>query len=94
MGELVPMKYRYIGNAFLYLFGLPSSGFGPAISYSFIQTPLGWRGVYWLLLSFNGFALVLWTCFYFPPSFHKKHKDDIDNKLYWIKVIHLTISAS
>lgn len=86
MGELVPMKYRYFGNAWIYLFGIPGSGFGPAISYAFVQSPLGWRGVYWLLLALNGLAFVLWTLFYFPPSFHKKHRDDIDSKMYWVKV--------
>jgi MFS family permease len=78
MGELVPMKYRYIGNAGLYMFCLPGSGFGPVISYAFVQSPLGWRGVYWLLLALNGVAFILWCCFYFPPSFHKKHKNDVD----------------
>jgi MFS family permease len=85
MGELVPMKYRYLGGAFLYLFGLPGSGFGPVVSYAFSQSAVGWRGVYWVLLAFNGLTLILWTCFYFPPSFHKKHRDDIDSKMYWIK---------
>jgi hypothetical protein len=86
MGELVPMKYRYIGNAGLYLFCLPGSGFGPVISYAFVQSSVGWRGVYWLLLAFNATALILWVLFYFPPSFHKKHRNDIDSKMYWVKV--------
>jgi MFS family permease len=87
MGELVPMKYRYLGGAILYLFGLPASGFGPVISYAFsTETTVGWRGVYWLLLAFNGLALILWTAFYFPPSFHKLHRNDIDSKMYWLKV--------
>lgn len=86
MGELVPMKYRYVGNAFLYLWCLPGSGFAPVISYAFqSQTATGWRGVYWLLLAFNGVALALWTAFYFPPSFHKLHRNDVDSKMYWIK---------
>ena len=86
MGELVPMKYRFLGGAFLYLFPLPTSGFGPAVSYAFqTETSVGWRGVYWVLLGMNGFALILWTVFYFPPSFHKLHRDDVDSKVYWIK---------
>ena len=86
VGELVPMKYRFFAGAFLYLFPLPTSGFGPAISYAFqTQTEVGWRGVYWVLLAMNGLALILWTVFYFPPSFKKLHRDDVDSKMYWIK---------
>jgi MFS family permease len=80
------MKYRYIGNAFLYCFTLPGSGAGPSIAFAFIEKPIGWRGVYWLLLAMNGAALVCWTLFYFPPSFHKKHRGEEKGEVsYWIK---------
>jgi hypothetical protein len=43
MGELVPMKYRYVCNAFLYIFTILGSGFGPVISYAFqSETSVGW----------------------------------------------------
>ncbi|KXJ90089.1 fungal trichothecene efflux pump [Microdochium bolleyi] len=85
MGELVPMKYRFLGNAFLYLFCIPGSGIAPVIGYKMVQSSLGWHGVYWILLGINGIALILWVLFYFPPSFGKKHAGDINSKMYWIK---------
>ncbi|KAF2403745.1 MFS general substrate transporter [Trichodelitschia bisporula] len=87
IGELVPMKYRYYGNSAIYVFSIAGSGFGPAISMAFVAhyPNLGWRGVYWLLLAINGAALACWALFYFPPTFHDKHKRDIDSKMYWIK---------
>ncbi|CAK7198048.1 hypothetical protein SEUCBS139899_000706 [Sporothrix eucalyptigena] len=88
MGELVPMRYRYIGNAFLYCFTFPGSGTGPSISYAFVQKPVGWRGVYWLILGIEAAALVCWTLFYFPPSFSKMHareRGEQSTKTYWIK---------
>lgn len=70
----------------MYLFGIPGSGFGPAIAYSFVKNySVGWRGIYWLLLGGQVVALACWTLFYFPPNFHKKHRRDIDSKIYWIK---------
>ncbi|KJR86888.1 siderophore iron transporter [Sporothrix schenckii 1099-18] len=88
MGELVPMRYRYVGNAFLYCFTFPGSGVGPSIAFAFVQRPVGWRGVYWLLLALEGAALVCWVLFYFPPSFAKVHADARGaqaTKTYWIK---------
>lgn len=44
--ELVPMRYRFFCNSWLYLWTLPISGFGPAVSQAFIlYTPVGWRGL-------------------------------------------------
>jgi MFS family permease len=87
IGELVPMKQRYIFGAILYAFGYPGSGFAPAIATSFITRypSVGWRGVYWLLLAGNVAALACWVLFYFPPSFEKKHKGGIESKMYWVK---------
>ncbi|CAK7210045.1 hypothetical protein SCUCBS95973_000659 [Sporothrix curviconia] len=88
MGELVPMRYRYLGNAFLYLFTFPGSGTGPSIAYAFIQKLVGWRGVYWLILAIEAAAAVCWTLFYFPPSFSKMHaaeRGEQATKTYWIK---------
>lgn len=43
--ELVPMKYRFLVNSWLYIWTLPISGFGPAVSKAFIlYTSVGWRG--------------------------------------------------
>jgi MFS family permease len=86
MGELVPMKHRYIAHAAMYAFGYPGGGFAPVIGAAFVayHPNVGWRGVYWFLLGVQVLTLALWTCFYFPPSFQKKHKTDINSKKYWI----------
>ncbi|KAJ4296443.1 hypothetical protein N0V90_006488 [Kalmusia sp. IMI 367209] len=88
IGELVPMKHRYFAIGIIYCFTLGSSGFGPAISASFVsQHPnVGWRGVYWLLLAMNIAAFICWTAFYFPPTFEDKHKGDENrSKMYWLR---------
>ncbi|KAK0392755.1 hypothetical protein NLU13_2250 [Sarocladium strictum] len=88
MGELVPIKYRYMGIAFLYFFTIPGSGFAPSITYAFMSNwpELGWRGIYWFILAINGAALICWTCFYFPPSFRKKHQFEEHATVgYWLK---------
>jgi len=86
--EIVPVKYRYIASAAVYSFCIPGSGIAPIISYAFIQysPSVGWRGVYWLLLGINGLAVACWVCFYFPPTFDKKHRHDPHaSKAYWVK---------
>ncbi|KAK4565373.1 hypothetical protein LTR86_003990 [Recurvomyces mirabilis] len=89
MGELVPIKHRYLINAILYVFCIPGSGFGGIISYSFaVHYPsISWRGPYWILVGINAVALVLWALFYFPPTFDMKHKDQgtASKKAFWIK---------
>lgn len=86
------MRYRYVGNGLMYLFGIAGSGVGPSVSYAFIDRypSVGWRGIYWLLLGVNGLALILWTAFYFPPTFTKKHQSQLDGEdkssvWYWIR---------
>ncbi|KAF2465115.1 MFS general substrate transporter [Lindgomyces ingoldianus] len=88
VGELVPMRHRYVAIGVTYAFTYGSSGMGPAISTSFITyyPSVGWRGVYWLLLAMNTAAFLCWTAFYFPPTFDEKHKNDENrSKLYWLK---------
>ncbi|CAG9993119.1 unnamed protein product [Clonostachys byssicola] len=87
LGELIPLKWRYVGNAFLYLFTIPS-GLAPSIDYGFMQSypNVGWRGLYWQILALNGAALICWVLFYFPPSFEKKHRNEENSSvLYWLK---------
>lgn len=46
--EIVPMKYRFIVNSWLYLWTLPTSAFGAAVSKAFIlYTSAGWRWYDW-----------------------------------------------
>lgn len=89
LGELVPMKYRYVINAIIYLFCIPGSGLGGLVAYGFIvhNPGVSWRGLYWLLVAINGAALICWVLFYYPPTFDIKHKDqgDASKKMFWIK---------
>lgn len=73
--ELVPMRARFWSVAFIYLFSIPGSGFGPAISEAFINRypGVGWRGTFYFLIAINVAALASWICFYWPPNFERKH---------------------
>ncbi|TPX09104.1 uncharacterized protein E0L32_001633 [Thyridium curvatum] len=84
MGEIVPIRYRYLGSAAVYIFCIPGSGVAPSIAYAFVNSSVGWRGIYYLLTAVNVVALICWVLFYFPPSFDKKHRGDSRTKTYWI----------
>lgn len=77
-GELVPMKYRFVANAVVYVIGIPATAAGPIISNSFLiyHPSVGWRGNYYLLIALNAIALICWVLFYHPPSFHMKHENE------------------
>jgi MFS family permease len=84
IGELVPVKYRFLMNAIIFIFSLPTAGFGAAISTAFIvHTNAGWRWVYYLLIILNGVTALLYAVFYFPPTFHQKHGRDTVSS--WLK---------
>ncbi|KAJ4366143.1 hypothetical protein N0V83_007778 [Neocucurbitaria cava] len=77
IGELVPVKYRFIFNAIIFVFSFPTAGFGAAVSTAFItKTEAGWRWAYYLLIIINGLTTLLYAAFYFPPTFHQKHGRD------------------
>lgn len=78
LGELVPMKYRFLGNSVVYLMEVPCLALAPVISNSFlIHFPgVGWRGNYYLLIALNSLALFCWVLFYHPPTFHMKHENE------------------
>ncbi|ERT01155.1 hypothetical protein HMPREF1624_02396 [Sporothrix schenckii ATCC 58251] len=77
MGELVPMKYRFLGNAYVYMWQFPSSAFAPAVSNAFIQfTRVGWRGPFYVLVAVNSASFLCWLLFYHPPTFHMKHQNE------------------
>jgi MFS family permease len=84
IGELVPMKHRFMVCSSLFPFSYPTAGFGAAVSTAFIlYTSAGWRWAYYMLIIFNTITLALYAVFYFPPNFHMKHGSD--SKLQWIK---------
>jgi MFS family permease len=58
VGELVPVKYRFAANGALFLFSMPTAGFGAAISTAFIlYTDQKWR------VSSNSHSRWLRTCY-------------------------------
>lgn len=74
MGELVPMKYRYLIIGVLNIWQLPGSSFSAAIAESLaIHSSVGWRAVFWLLSAVNGSSMICYFFFYHPPTFHDKH---------------------
>lgn len=84
VGELVPVKYRFLANSVIFIFSLPTAGFGAAVSTAFIlYTGPGWRWVYYLLIILNGLTCIMYAAFYFPPTFAEKHGKG--HKLEWIK---------
>jgi MFS family permease len=61
IGELIPFKHRFVSLAFLYVWAVPFSGFGPAISYAFVQnTRHGWRSCYYFMIAINIGAVLCW----------------------------------
>ncbi|KEF51086.1 uncharacterized protein A1O9_12868 [Exophiala aquamarina CBS 119918] len=76
LGELVPMKHRYLANAGLYFMSIPFAAFGPAISLSLVNDAgRGWRWVYYILIIVNGVTTALWFFFYHPPTFHMLNRN-------------------
>lgn len=72
-GELVPMKYRFIGTSYAYLWVIPFSGLAPAIANSLVVNA-SWRWCYYLMIIFDGLAFVAYFFFYHPPTFEMKHR--------------------
>lgn len=46
VSELVPVKHRFIASSFVYMWVMPFTGMGPAISYAFVVHS-SWRGCYY-----------------------------------------------
>jgi hypothetical protein len=56
------------------MFLIPTAGFAPIISFSFVlRTSVGWRGVFYLLTALNVVTTLCWVFFYHPPNFQMKH---------------------
>ncbi|KAF2814751.1 MFS general substrate transporter [Mytilinidion resinicola] len=76
LGELVPFKFRFMSLGFVYIWAIPFSGFGPALSYALVQHPgPGWRSCYYPMIVINAAATPCWFLFYHPPTFHMKYAD-------------------
>jgi len=76
IGELIPFKYRFMSLAFVYVWAVPFSGFGPALSYAFVQhTAAEWGSCYYLMIGINAAATLCWFLLYYPPTFRKKYEN-------------------
>ncbi|KIW76453.1 hypothetical protein Z517_11199 [Fonsecaea pedrosoi CBS 271.37] len=74
--ELIPQKYRFLGNAIMYVFMIPGGAFAPAIANSCIlHTPGGWHSTFYIVIAIQAAALFCWVAFYRPPTFEMKHRD-------------------
>lgn len=72
LGELVPMKWRFLGNAYLYLYAIPFSALAPIISVSFAtNTAASWRWCFYVMIIINGLSLASYLVFYHPPTFDR-----------------------
>lgn len=75
LGELIPLRHRFLVAGLMYFWALPTAAFGPAIAYSFVaNTAAGWRWTYYLMLIVNVISTFLWYFAYHPPTFHMKNK--------------------
>jgi MFS family permease len=73
LGELVPIKYRFMVVGAMFIGGMPTVGLGAGIATAFVlYTGPQWRWCYWLLTIMNGVGTLLWFFFYHPPTFLMK----------------------
>lgn len=86
LGELLPVRYRFLGVSYCYLFVIPFSALGPAVAYAFVlHTAAGWRWCYYLMIILNTIVTLCWLLCYFPPTFQAKNKD----KTVWRQLTEL-----
>lgn len=72
IGELVPMKYRFLGNAYANTWCIPFSGLAPVVANSLVARA-SWRWCYYIMIIFNGLSMLCYIIFYHPPTFQMKH---------------------
>lgn len=54
VGELVPMKHRYLAVGILYIGSIPGAAMGPAVASAFVlHTSAGWRWCYYFMIIIN-----------------------------------------
>ncbi|OBT54401.1 hypothetical protein VE04_10332 [Pseudogymnoascus sp. 24MN13] len=70
LGELVPIKWRFLGNAYLYVYAIPFSGLAPIIAQSVASRGAGgWRWCFYIMIILNSLSLASYVMFYHPPTF-------------------------
>lgn len=81
ISEIVPMKFRYLANMVIYATSV-TTWMGPKIAYDFqTQTPVHWRGGYYLLIALNALSVAAWYFFYHPPTFRMLHRRKASKEL-------------
>ncbi|KAK6362477.1 hypothetical protein LTS17_012818 [Exophiala oligosperma] len=82
VSEIVPMKRRFLANAGIFLWSLPTNTLGPKIAINMQNnTAVHWRGCFYYLIALNAVSVLLWYCFYFPPTFQMLHKSKTAKEL-------------
>ncbi|KAL2832652.1 fungal trichothecene efflux pump [Aspergillus pseudoustus] len=75
IGELVPMRWRFVAASGQYLYSFPVNPLAAKVALSFqTNTSVHWRGAFYLLIGINGLAMICWYCFYYPPTFKMLHR--------------------
>ena len=83
--EIVPINWRFYSMGYVYTIAIPFTAIGPVISQSFVSTPSGWRGIYYMFIAINIAAAIAFFLFYYPPNFDIKHSADKLTKKQIIK---------
>jgi MFS family permease len=75
IGELVPMKWRYVANSYTYFMTIPTNPLAPKIAFALqTHTSVKWRGCFYFMIAINALSVVCWYFFYHPPTFKMLHR--------------------
>ncbi|OQV04628.1 hypothetical protein CLAIMM_09483 [Cladophialophora immunda] len=93
--ELVPMKYRYLANAFMLAFTFPTNPLAPKIALTIqAQTSVKWRGCFYFMIAINAVSVACWYFFYHPPTFKMLHRNrllrEVVLRFDWIGLVLFT----
>lgn len=72
IGELVPMKYRFLAGAGFYGLGAPFGMFSGKVGVD-VAANIGWRWIFYIMAIINGVSTACWFLFYHPPTFTMLH---------------------
>lgn len=72
IGELVPIKYRFIASTGFYILGSPFGIFATKVGIDITDT-LGWRWIFYINIILNALSTICWYLFYHPPTFEMLH---------------------
>ncbi|KAK6368222.1 hypothetical protein LTS17_009963 [Exophiala oligosperma] len=72
IGELVPIKYRFLAGAGFYGLGATSTVFATKVGIVIADNE-GWRWIFYLMIILNSLSTMCWYLFYRPPTFEMLH---------------------